>query len=464
MKNRIIVISITIALIVPGSLIALGGDSNNPSPCIPGWIPYEVWGYPTFNGDLMPEGDTISAWVDGTQYATDSIIEGGNFAIDIYWDTEVKNWPVYQDDIKDGCYLDDIVYFSYTLNNITYYAEQTISWYLAGDSNIDLQFTSTSGPCQLKINEICTDDGLGNQYATIYNPTNTSIILDDYYLEKDVPGLYNYHGLRLNLTGTIAPSSTYYVGLGSTGFLNNSADELKLAWENPGIIIANGYDIIIDRVEFGDQELEPDNTWMGDAETIPIGGSIIRWPAGHDTDNCTNDFILQTNVPISYDIPLKQGWNMISLPLIQSNTSLEAVLHSIDGLWDNVKYYDSSDSNDPWKSNRPSRSVNNNDLNSVDHTMGFWIHMINDTILTVFGTPAESTNIILNTGWNLVGYPSLDDAMTVSLALWGTGADRVEVFDPAAPYLLREVDSSYILQPGEGYRVHVSADTVWTIP
>ncbi|MDD4308378.1 MAG: hypothetical protein PHU53_06185, partial [Thermoplasmata archaeon] len=69
--------------------------------------------------------------------------------------------------------------------------------------------------------------------------------------------------------------------------------------------------------------------------------------------------------------------------------------------------------------------------------------------------------IPLYAGWNLVGYPT-QTTETVGNALWGTGADRVEVFDPISPYI-KEAGATYVMKPGEGYWIHVSADSTWTI-
>jgi hypothetical protein len=38
----------------------------------------------------------------------------------------------------------------------------------------------------------------------------------------------------------------------------------------------------------------------------------------------------------------------------------------------------------------------------------------------------------------------------------------VEVFDPVLPFI-KEVGATYVMKPGEGYWVHVPADTVWTV-
>ena len=83
--------------------------------------------------------------------------------------------------------------------------------------------------------------------------------------------------------------------------------------------------------------------------------------------------------------------------------------------------------------------------------------------LTVQGVETNSTSISLYAGWNLVGYPTLDNTKTVTTALLGTGADRIEVCNPAQPYMLEAIGPTYVMQPGQGYWVHVPADTVWTI-
>jgi len=108
--------------------------------------------------------------------------------------------------------------------------------------------------------------------------------------------------------------------------------------------------------------------------------------------------------------------------------------------------------------------TNSSELVRVDY-MGVEIHSntIENTLLTVTGTVPISTDIPLYAGWNLVSYPTLNATKTISMALFGTGADHVEVFDPAEPYLIKEVGPTYVMKPGEGYWVNVPANTVWTV-
>ncbi len=167
------------------------------------------------------------------------------------------------------------------------------------------------------------------------------------------------------------------------------------------------------------------------------------------------------NRTASFDIPLRTGWNLVSLPLELNNHDVSEVLTSIAGKWSVVKYFDSQDKADPWKTCRPGSSAN--DLPLIDNSMGLWINVLENCTLTVYGQIPDSTAITLKAGWNLVGYPTLNHNTTVEIALSGTNADIVEAFDPASPNLIAEVGPAYAMKPGEGYWVHVPADTVWAI-
>jgi hypothetical protein len=104
-----------------------------------------------------------------------------------------------------------------------------------------------------------------------------------------------------------------------------------------------------------------------------------------------------------------------------------------------------------------------NDLDEIDRNVGVWVHVTEDCVLYTSGIPYNSTSIDLYAGWNLVGYPTLNASKTISIALWGTGADMVEGHDPVNPYHISELPSDYLMQPGEGYWVRVPVDTVWVV-
>jgi len=186
-----------------------------------------------------------------------------------------------------------------------------------------------------------------------------------------------------------------------------------------------------------------------------------RWPGNGDREVFYKRY---PDFPIpEYNISLQEGWNLISLPHEQSNESIAAVLSSINGKWDYLQAYDSL-APEPWKTYATFKPSQLNELQFLNHRMGFWINVTEPggTVLTVSGPIPDSTSISLYAGWNMVGYPT-QTTETIANALWGTGADKVEKFDSMAPYRINEVEPTYIMKPGEGYWVHVPADTVWIV-
>jgi hypothetical protein len=199
----------------------------------------------------------------------------------------------------------------------------------------------------------------------------------------------------------------------------------------------------------------PDSGWKFDYWSGAITGSTNPRIITIYSNRVVNAHFSQ----ITYNISLSLGWNLVSLPLEQPDTSVTKVLSSINGKYDSIKYYDSRDPADPWKSYRPDGQ---NDLTGIDHRMAVWIHTNAECTLTLYGTIPTSTTIQLYTGWNFVGYPTHDTTKTVASALAGTGYDRVEGYQSTAPYLKELKDTDPFL-PGQGYWVHVPADTTWTI-
>ncbi len=202
--------------------------------------------------------------------------------------------------------------------------------------------------------------------------------------------------------------------------------------------------------------------YSGPNQDIPGSDGIGDTPYIFDYNQDNYPLMEPWALPVipSFCMDLTSGWNLISIPLEMAGSSVEDVLSSISGSWSVVKYYDSSDTADPWKTFRVGSQ--SNDLSDIDGTMGVWVHATGNCTLTVSGQEPTSSSITLIAGWNLVGYPSITERV-MSDALWGTSADRVEVFDPADPELLRVMGPGEYMVPGQGYWIHVIADTVWTV-
>jgi hypothetical protein len=166
---------------------------------------------------------------------------------------------------------------------------------------------------------------------------------------------------------------------------------------------------------------------------------------------------------------LSHGSNLVSFNRIQSNQNLKSVLESIDGDYNVVQWYDSQDVLDHWKQNNLAKPPHLNDLNQLNHTMGFWID-IRDSGGTSFifnGTePISNQFIQLYKGWNLVGYPSLTNhnrAMGLNNLTFGSDVDCIQWYDSPTKnwHFLEEGDSFEI---GRGYWMHAKTDCIWEVP
>ncbi|MFQ6106443.1 MAG: NosD domain-containing protein [Thermoplasmata archaeon] len=159
--------------------------------------------------------------------------------------------------------------------------------------------------------------------------------------------------------------------------------------------------------------------------------------------------------------PLAQGPNLVSVPLIQSNESIEAVLRTVD--YDETWYYDSS--SQEWKWYMASKGYRRG-LWNMDHTMGLWVNVTGDCNLTVAGIVPSQTTMSLREGWNLVGFPSFNASYAVSDLKAEVGAVRVEGYismPPFTPYMLEVLGDGVALGAGFGYWVKVVSDIVWVL-
>jgi parallel beta-helix repeat protein len=168
-------------------------------------------------------------------------------------------------------------------------------------------------------------------------------------------------------------------------------------------------------------------------------------------------------------LDLEPGWNLVSLPRIQSDTNLPTILQSIEGQYDAVQWYDVTDSTDPWKHHHISKLSNLNDLNKINHTKGIWVHVTDPegTTLVVFGDElATNQNIPLYPGWNHVGYPSKSnktrDAALNNL-FFDTEIDAIWTYN-ATTQKWNEITASDYFEVGRGYWIHSKVTKIWIIP
>ena len=155
---------------------------------------------------------------------------------------------------------------------------------------------------------------------------------------------------------------------------------------------------------------------------------------------------------------LSLGPNLISIPLIQSNESIERVLQTVR--YDKAWYYDSL--NGEWKSSVGFKSYSA--LDHVNHKMGVWVNVTVNSNLTAAGLVPRRTLLDLQRGWNLVGFPSFNSSVAVSVVLSQSGASKMEGFDAASsPHFLRRLRPEDPMYVSYGYWLWAESEGVWTI-
>ena len=203
-----------------------------------------------------------------------------------------------------------------------------------------------------------------------------------------------------------------------------------------------------------------------DTTTSPSGWQVVQFRLNNSYgyvsyENRTYDV---ENGASYFPVTLTQGWNLVSLPLVQGNTSLQSCLASIAGSYDRVQLYDGSSSN-PWKQYYAGWQPALSDLSQLNHSVAFWLNVTTPSAtLNVSGTLPSSTTIILRQGWNMVGYPARNDSSyTVGQLRTATGATIVEGFNGSATYRTSALPDARIMKRGEGYWAYAPGPTTWTV-
>jgi len=165
----------------------------------------------------------------------------------------------------------------------------------------------------------------------------------------------------------------------------------------------------------------------------------IATPVAYPESICTGSGLYTCTISLS------SGWNLISFPVIPTNSAIATVLSGISGVgtYTVVQYYDAG----TWKYYIPDEGGN---LDAMSDGKGYWVNMTNSATLAVTGTSAPaapnppSTYSVIS-GWNLIGYKSLTAYKNASSYL-STIPSGYIVFDQNNT----NKTSSY-LQHGKGY-------------
>lgn len=221
------------------------------------------------------------------------------------------------------------------------------------------------------------------------------------------------------------------------------------------------------------QPLTPNYYWR----SVDLGDDVVSSPVVYDGSvyvgthgNGGRLYCFGSKIePVTEYINLEEGWNLISTPLIQIESNLGTVLDSINGSYDAVQIYDTNDDNDPWKHHQINKPSNLNDLKEIEHKKGFWIHVTEPggVLFQCSGIlPIENQSISLKPGWNLVGYPSLNNKTrteALNNLTFGIELDAIWTYN-ASSQRWKQIGEFDYFERGRGYYIHTKSECTWEVP
>ena len=211
------------------------------------------------------------------------------------------------------------------------------------------------------------------------------------------------------------------------------------------------------------------NTWAA-----PRGAPVLQESAAHvPRDGAVADgygnqnehgpgsqpSLQSSSTPVSsFDITLKPGLNLISLPLVPDDSAIEAVLASILDQVETVWHYDTTGPVPEWRSYGPGAP---SDLTTMEDGLGYWVKIKDgagvDVVLAMSGQETPSASYEVVKGWNLIGFKSVS-AMAPE-EYFGELIGDIEAvmgFDGNALFEVLPSPATPRLMPGQGYWLHMN--------
>ncbi|UCE38686.1 MAG: DUF11 domain-containing protein, partial [Thermoplasmata archaeon] len=277
-----------------------------------------------------------------------------------------------------------------------------------------------------------------------------------------LPGDFLQYTIYFNNTGQVAaetvwindtlPAEVNYLSDSSATELGTKTGDFNWIFTD----VAPGNHLFVINVSLGNIKGGTSINNNVSLEYTAVGGNMM--PSSHAWANMT----------VAHYTILKQGWNLISIPLIQSDTNIDEALSSIAGLYDIVQWYDRMDTNDHWKHNKVGKPFGN-DLFELDESKGFWIHITppGETLFPYKGTqPTVDQTISLYPGWNMVGYPSLtsyDRTVGLNNLTFDTHVDAIWTYN-STTQKWKELSPTDYFELGRGYYIHAKSECEWVVP
>jgi hypothetical protein len=144
-----------------------------------------------------------------------------------------------------------------------------------------------------------------------------------------------------------------------------------------------------------------------------ISGIFILSRKSDFLNNITGQAELDTSVLILTsteafcNADFRQGWNLVSLPCVPENESMQSLLDPFGDQLISIHEYD-PEAAVVWHAynpNLPGWVIQG--MDTIDRKKGYWVNLESDLNYNMNASTVSPNRIYLVPGWNLIGYPTL---------------------------------------------------------
>lgn len=213
-----------------------------------------------------------------------------------------------------------------------------------------------------------------------------------------------------------------------------------------------------------------EGAWLAEVDPPESTHVSLRVDAADASGNETSQTITRglyvvAGEVVRQDIELREGWNLISLPVVPENADVEKILDNLgnSSLSDVESVWHYRAETEEWINYRPDGPDYVNDLEKMEDGKSYWIDMRNPATLPVSGrrpsdvAPAPAYD--LHGGWNMVGFTNVTTELRENyLGPVGEATEIMYGWD-ASTGSYEQIGSGDRLIPGRGYWIAVSEDS-----
>ncbi len=213
-------------------------------------------------------------------------------------------------------------------------------------------------------------------------------------------------------------------------------------------------------------------TWI----TLGVGATLsLQTDRGPEGTAYGTDYAFTGGVPPvpptqDFIISLKSGWNLISFPVVPTpGYTAQSLLEQLGSVnFEQVQKRNSDGTYSIFK--KTSSGWSGTDF-AIEPDYGYFVSVKSDKSTIITGALGGVRNVPLKTGWNLIGWTSLDNTKTAQWILEQLGSvnfEQVQKRNSDGTYSIFKKTSSgwsgtdFAIQPGNGYFVSVKSGKTLT--